>query len=234
MAIFPAAHSGERPPECMREGFLREPGTLTPCPNHAGGIGRRHGLLGRGVRVDLNGSKSGPQLDLAQEFGDARRSVRSVARLGRSSATASDQPCLDERAQGRQDQPRPLHRAGDRPVQREATVGERRGPDASLSEVRAHLVDLPRADRRIPLDRPAIENRLGHRWEGAAQPPSRLCPSVRAAAPRAWCRRHPMVSAPWSPLARPHVPSAAPRYRQRRSPRKTRCDESPAGSRAGP
>jgi len=36
----------------MREGFLREPGTLTPCPNHAGGIGRRrHGLLGRSVRV---------------------------------------------------------------------------------------------------------------------------------------------------------------------------------------
>src|SRR5213594_97901 len=65
VAIFPAAHSGERHPECMREGFLREPGTLTPCPNHAGGIGRRHGLLGRGVRVDLNASKSGPQLDLA-------------------------------------------------------------------------------------------------------------------------------------------------------------------------
>jgi len=57
-------------------------------------------------------------------------SVRSVARAGPSSATARDHPCLDERAQGRQDQPRPLHRAGDRPVQREATVGERRGPDA--------------------------------------------------------------------------------------------------------
>src|SRR5438046_1547961 len=53
VAIFPAAHSRERHPECMREVFLREPGTLTPYTNHAGGIGRRHDLLGRGVRVVL-------------------------------------------------------------------------------------------------------------------------------------------------------------------------------------
>src|SRR5439155_3742381 len=38
---------------CVREVFLREPGTLTPCTNHAGGIGRRHDLRGRGVRVVL-------------------------------------------------------------------------------------------------------------------------------------------------------------------------------------
>src|SRR2546427_6121685 len=53
VTVFPAAHSRERHPECVREVFLREPGTLTPCTNHAGGIGRRHDLLGRGVRVVL-------------------------------------------------------------------------------------------------------------------------------------------------------------------------------------
>src|SRR6266566_9020250 len=51
VTVFPAAHGGERHPECLREVFLREPGTLTPGANHAGGIGRRHGLLGCGVRV---------------------------------------------------------------------------------------------------------------------------------------------------------------------------------------
>src|SRR5213594_397949 len=53
VTVFPAAHGGERHPECVREVFLREPGTLTPCTNHAGGIGRRHDLLGRGGRVLL-------------------------------------------------------------------------------------------------------------------------------------------------------------------------------------
>src|SRR6266481_7814733 len=57
VTIFPATHGGECHPECMREGFLREPGTMTPCPNHAGGIGRRHDLLGRGVRVVLPAHK---------------------------------------------------------------------------------------------------------------------------------------------------------------------------------
>src|SRR5438046_5599703 len=51
--VFPATHGGERHAECLREGFLREPGTMTPCPNHAAGIAKRHDLLGRGVRVVL-------------------------------------------------------------------------------------------------------------------------------------------------------------------------------------
>ena len=51
VTVFPAAHGGERHSQCVREVFLREPGTLTPCTNDAGGIGRRHDLFGRGVRV---------------------------------------------------------------------------------------------------------------------------------------------------------------------------------------
>ena len=48
---FPAAHGGERHPECLREVFLREPGALTPCANHAGGVRRRDDLRWHGVHV---------------------------------------------------------------------------------------------------------------------------------------------------------------------------------------
>src|SRR5207244_13171742 len=51
--VLRATHGGERHAECLREGFLREPGTMAPCPNHAAGIAKRHDLLGRGVRVVL-------------------------------------------------------------------------------------------------------------------------------------------------------------------------------------
>ena len=217
--------------------FRRPGGTWRPsvsCP-----VGRRPALLLTAIQYETahgpphgSGRASSGRRSISPRSLGMPTSVRSVARAGRSSATASDHTCLDERAQGRQDQPSPLHRAGDRPVHREATVRERRDPDASLLEVRAHLVDLPRVDHRVPLDRPAIENRLGHRREGApagAGPPSRLCPSVRAAAPRPWCPRHPMVSADPAPCSLRCAALASATVTAQDA-----CGESPGGSRAGP
>src|SRR5438094_6947593 len=53
------------------------------------------------------------------------------------------------------------------------------------------------------------EDRLGHRWEGAARPPGRRRVYARPFGRQLCALGVPVI--PWFPLTRPHVSSAAPR-----------------------